>query len=352
MKKLIGLLLLLTIFIVGCSSSESDKSANAKSDSSGDSEKQIELSLNTFHPTTDPAVESVFEEWSKLVEEETAGRVTITNYYANQLGAADTGLQDVAGQVYDITLLSPILFNDSELYPFTIAALPYAIPGNEAGFNVLKNFYEKYQKEEKVEYLGAGLADSFVLWSVDQIKTVDDIKGLQVRTASASQVELVKSWGAIPVSIPVADVYESFQKGTLDAAIFSLVGGKDWNYHEVAPYVATMPISTLPFIPVINKEKFASLPEDLQAVFKNNLGPKLGELFAKHYADSTLKVKEEFKGKEIIDLTDEELLTFQKQNKAIWDDWVKNANEKGFDGDAMMKDFQQLITDEGLSLPY
>src|SRR5690606_22159760 len=49
------------------------------------------------------------------------------------------------------------------------------------------------------------------------IKTVDDIKGMNIRT-SPSEIErgIVSSFGANPITLPIGDVYTALQTGTID----------------------------------------------------------------------------------------------------------------------------------------
>src|SRR5690606_4458681 len=173
----------------------------------------------------------------------------ITWYHNSVLGTSDTMLQDVSAGVFDMAYISPILFDKSEMFPYTIANLAFAISDSARGAVVMQKFLEKYEDpQENIEYLGIGTSDAYVLWSKEPIRTVDDLKGKNIRVASEVQIELTKNWGANPVATPVADMYDALQKGTLDGAIFSLVGAEAWNYHEVAPYITTIRTSNPAFI--------------------------------------------------------------------------------------------------------
>lgn len=361
MKKILGLLVLMIVFIVGCSSNESSNtnssSGSSDASSNSNSEEVIELSLNTWYPTSDPFIEAAFGKWEDYVEEKTNGRVVIQSYHANQLGTADTMLPDLIGGVYDIGTVSPILFDDTEMFPYTISNLAFAIPDAKIGSNVMRKFLDKYNEVQEIEVLGTGNSDAYVIWSTKPIRSIEDVKGKKIRAISDVHIDLVKSWGASPVATPVADIYEAFQKGSLDAAVFSLVGAASWNYHEVAPYITNIAISTPTFMPSMNKDTFNSLPEDIQTLFKEDFGPKLAELWGNYYYESTTQLIEEHpektKGKgEVITLSPEDAKPFQSLSKDIWDTWVKDANEKGFPGEEMLSDFKKFIVEEGGTLPF
>lgn len=360
MKKIIGLLVLLAIFAVGCSTSEKSNTSskeNAESTTNTNNDKAVELSFSTWFPTSDPLVETGFKEWEEMVKEKTDGKVNIVSYHANQLGTADTMLQDLAAGVFEIAPVSPILFNDSDLFPYTISNLPFAISDAKTGTKVMSKFLEKYSTAKDIEILATGNADPYVLWSTKPIENIDDMKGMKIRAISQVHIDLVKSWGASPVAIPVADIYEAFQKGTLDGAVFSLVGGASWNYFEVAPFITNIAVSTPTFMPSMNKDAFNSLPEDLQILFKEELGPALTEIWSEHYFEYTNKFieahEENTKGKgKVIDLSPEEAKPLKEPSKEIWDAWVEEANEKGYPGEEMINDFKSYLLEEGVTLPF
>jgi TRAP-type C4-dicarboxylate transport system substrate-binding protein len=55
---------------------------------------------------------------------------------------------------------------------------------------------------------------------------------------------------------------------------------------------------------------------------------------------------------EIITLSEEELNKFKSFAKARWDEWIKDADERGYDGEKLMNEFKELLESEGLPLPY
>lgn len=69
------------------------------------------------------------------------------------------------------------------------------------------------------------------------VKTLDDMKGLRIRVPSALGAETVKAVGAIPVTMPQSEIYESLQRNVIDGAISpwdiisSLKLGEVLNHH-------------------------------------------------------------------------------------------------------------------------
>ena len=178
-----------------------------------------------------------------------------------------------------------------------------------------------------------------------------------MRVQGKSDVPIVEAWEAIPVSIPLDETYEALQKGTLNTAFYSTIGVLGHKYYEVAPYMLKMGTTVTPVTPIMNKDFYNSLPEDLQKMFDEELGPKLSELLGethkKELDAAYVELEKLLEGKgEIIELTSEEEDKFKASAKSIWEEWVTEANAKGHPGDQMMEDFKAMILEAGLELPF
>ena len=74
-------------------------------------------------------------------------------------------------------------------------------------------------------------------WYRKEIKTVEDLKGLKMRMGGGVFGEAMAKLGVVSQNMPAGDVYQSLEKGTLDAAEF--VGPHDdekLGFNKVAPF--------------------------------------------------------------------------------------------------------------------
>jgi TRAP-type C4-dicarboxylate transport system substrate-binding protein len=108
------------------------------------------------------------------------------------------------------------------------------------------------------------------LISKTPIRTLADFKGKKVRTIPAYN-NLIKSLGAEPISLPSADLYQSLQKGIIDAAI---TGANDFvglKLIEVAKYYTALNLgNTAHPQKVFNIDSWNKLPPDIQKIFTDN----------------------------------------------------------------------------------
>ena len=102
------------------------------------------------------------------------------------------------------------------------------------------------------------------------IRTLDDFKGLKMRTVGA-WAQILPGLGASVVSLPGAEVYQALERKVIDATEWATPGENVISgFHEVAKYIivpgAHQP--SAPFEVSINKEKWDTLPDDLKAIIE------------------------------------------------------------------------------------
>jgi len=104
------------------------------------------------------------------------------------------------------------------------------------------------------------------------IKSLKEFNGLKVRVVGLVQGRLVQSIGAQPVSLAISEAYEAMQRGVVDASEVSIpIVDEDSKIYEVAKYWLSPGFHQTSSIHgvLINKAKWAALPEDLKAIVAN-----------------------------------------------------------------------------------
>jgi len=107
--------------------------------------------------------------------------------------------------------------------------------------------------------------------STKPIRTADDIKGLKMRTAGDGGTVLTRM-GASVIMLPGGEVYESMQRGVIDAFEYSTID-TNWtqSFQEVADYMyistSRAPTDGPPI--VINRGKWNGLPAEFQQILQD-----------------------------------------------------------------------------------
>jgi TRAP-type mannitol/chloroaromatic compound transport system substrate-binding protein len=107
-------------------------------------------------------------------------------------------------------------------------------------------------------------------WFRKEIKTPKDFEGLKIRTAGFGGKVLLKL-GAVPQQIPGGEIYQSMERGTIDACEW--VGPYDdekLGFNKVAKYYYTPGVMELEAnnVLMVNKTAWAALPPRYQAALR------------------------------------------------------------------------------------
>jgi len=102
------------------------------------------------------------------------------------------------------------------------------------------------------------------------IKTIEDLKGLKLRTAGSAQAHMCRALGVIPTEMSAGEVYMGLQRGTIDGA---MSGPMRWylsKWYEVCPYLTqeySLPYMT--FWLAINSEVWKGLSPSHQSILSD-----------------------------------------------------------------------------------
>ena len=130
---------------------------------------------------------------------------------------------------------------------------------------------EIHRKLLNATYLGAlGSQLPFQLYTVKKVSSLDELKGLKIRT-SAMYVDFLKALGTTPVNIKPSEIYQGLERGVADGMMWPLYSIRPWGWHEVAKYVVGPGFYKVSHPLLMNAKKWDALPKDIQAVLMQAL---------------------------------------------------------------------------------
>ena len=108
-------------------------------------------------------------------------------------------------------------------------------------------------------------------WFKNELKSVDDLKGIRFRTPGLGG-RVWEKLGATVTNMAAGEIFQALQSGTLDAAEF--VGPYNdlaLGFHQVAKnyYMPSFVEAGLATELVVDKKKYQELPDDLQAIIRD-----------------------------------------------------------------------------------
>ncbi len=309
----------------------------------------ITLSYSIFFPPTH-AQGIAGENWAREIEKRTAGRVKINVYAGGTLAKAPATYTAVTGGIADIGM-SCFAYTRGRFPVMEAVDLPLGYPDGKTATMAANEFYKKMQPAElddvKVMYLhahGPGL-----LHTKKPVKTIADMKGLKVRSTGFS-AKVVTALGGVPVAMPQPATYEALQKGVVDGTFAPIETLKGWKQGEVVKYTTNcrdIGYTTAMFV-VMNKQKWAQLPADIQKVFTEVSQEWIrvqGETWDKADQEGLAFTRE--LGNEIIELDPKQNALWVEAAQPVLDGYIEGMKKKNLPGEKAVLELQNLIKKSG-----
>ncbi|GAB5375999.1 MAG: hypothetical protein AcusKO_24610 [Acuticoccus sp.] len=116
----------------------------------------------------------------------------------------------------------------------------------EGGKEVLQKLFDEHFPGVHVVACGTYNRESFV--STVPINSVEDLKGLKIRSPEGMAADVFRRAGAAPVALPASETYGALERRVIDAADNSAYVNNDANgMHKIAKYPIYPGIHSMPF---------------------------------------------------------------------------------------------------------
>lgn len=272
---------------------------------------QQELKLASFVPPGHIIWTDVITPWTREVAKASNNQLTVRMFPAMQLGGRPPELyrQMVQG-ISDITFTLPG-YTSADFPMMALTELPGTAVSADDGTRKLWTHFDKYLardfKDSKVLMLWN--SDSASLMSRSKpIRTLEDLKGMKIRTPSAAQSAQLEALGAIPIDMPANQIYNNLDRGVIDASMIPMSAALDFKLIEVAKYFTIEPpLGRSPFLVAMNRARYEKLPPELKKVIDDTTGLKLSlkgaETYDKINGEAVAQAK---KTRELITLSPQE----------------------------------------------
>jgi TRAP-type transport system periplasmic protein len=337
-----GLLLALLLLFTLTSAADAQQKSQPQA-------KQIELKFATLRGPTDPNALRWQIPLMQEIEKQTGGKVKITPFWSEALGKASEQFNLVKSGVADMTDF-PGSYTPGKFLVGEIGNLPFAAkdPANirKAMAKLLDKGYFKASWGE-VEVLGWNNTTFYeILFRKDKPLTFEALAGKKIRTPGGYMTEFLKAINAVPVNIPIADAYQSWERGMVEGWMHPM--GAFYNF-KLSDFSNKSLLKLDPMIManaclIINKEKWASLDKDTQRIIRK-IASDYEDVYAKanEYADGlALKVMNE-KGVEVYTLPAPEMDKLKKAASSVWKKYIADVDRTGADGKAIVAEYIAIL---------
>ena len=302
-----------------------------------------ELRLSTFVPPVHVIYREIITPWAQELAKATNGEVKVTLYPSMQLGGKPPELfrQTVDG-VVDLCFTLPGY--TSPAFPRVgIIELPGLKEDGLAATNMMWDLLDPYLLPEfkgtKVIALW-GAEDAGLMSRGKAFRSMDELKGLRMRSPSAAQAKQLQYMGAVPIAAPITQVYQGLERGTMDGAMVPFTTILDFRLGEVAKgFTISGPIfGRSVFLIAMNKNKYDSLSPGARAAIDKLSGRELSLKATGVYIKRAEQAVDSVRGKaDVVTLSQSEQQRIGKVLRPIIDEWIKEMEPKGIPAREMLK---------------
>ena len=314
---------------------------------------EYKLTLHHFFSPNEPAQTMMLRPWADEVEKLSNGKVKINIAPGMSLGGRPSELikQVQNGRVDLIWTING--YSDRKFIRSEVFELPFIHTNDPVATNLaMREMFESDLKEdyENLEVMFLHVHQGQAIQSKGySVRKPEDLRGKRARVPSRTGAWVLEELGAKTVSVPVTRIPQTLQRNIATTVLipFNVQPLLGLNRHITSfteGHEQTR-FGSVVFQVSMNKEKWDSLPPEIQAVFRKasdeNFLRRIGKVW-KDDEQRGVDLMTKFKREHIV-LTKEETEVFRKKLEPVIDRWVKDVKKDGIDGKALVKKAKKLI---------
>ncbi len=292
----------------------------------------VELTLSHMAPAGS-VLDKQLSAWAEKVKKDSGGKLSIRIFPGATLikpvetfAGIEKGIADL-GSSYRYSRAGAELTGILSMF---LAGVPNSATGSSIVAEVWKNFPEFRKEWETVKVLWINSSGPAVVATTKPVRTMADLKGLELRVPVPEAADALKALGGTPVSMTSADMVIGIQKGTVHGGLVFKEAIEAFKLPVKYVTEFGMYQSSNWFL-VMNLDKWKKLPPDLQKVIDNSLQWGRNEsIKAFDAADASAVEYGKKQGMEFIKLSPEEEARWFAVVEGVYKKHAADLDAKGY----------------------
>lgn len=288
------------------------------------------LRFAVFTPDREETFRTVMVPFAEAVNAAVPGVVEIEMFPNGALGRnpvqqAQMVLDGVADIAWTVASYTPGRFHENEVFE-----LPGLFADMREGTLVFTRLVQAGKIAGYEEYVPIGTFTTapYSIHTRGAVRSLADLAGKTIRSASAVEGETLRQFGAVPIGMPVTEVAEAIGRNTIDGTTLHPSPLFDFGVERVTNTHYFITLGLVPLAIVMNRAKFDALPEAAQAAILEHSGMWTAERFIEHigaYNASLVQKLEDERRHTVIHPTDAERAQMQEKFDAVIETWAAAA---------------------------
>lgn len=289
------------------------------------------------------------EDWTKEITEATDGRVQFVIYHGGALGSGAESVDLVINGTADICWTSAGMYTGRFPLSEGFALAGIFTSGVEAlpvYWDTFQNFPDLEKEWGEVKVLGwASLCGKPIGTANKKIETLDDFKGLRLRSTQALEIEMLNVLGAVPMSFSIVDSYENLEKSVCDGVLNDWHNQKAFSLQDVLHYESSQQLDYGQHGVFMNWDSYNSMDPETKAIFDQYTGEYVSKMMAEYW-DSCVDVQMQASidaGNEIYDIPEDVWQAVIDAGGVAFDNWVKEKDAAGYNASGFAKALAESV---------
>ncbi len=329
------------LLISGCEGSSKNIADNTEL-ADEQTTKIIKLKFANYFPA-ESGQGKIGQEFADDINKLTDGQVEVEYYPGGMFIGPDKTYDGVTQGIVDIGL-SSLSYNFGRFTQTEVLDLPLGFPNAWVANHVAVDYYNEFQPKEFDDVHMLTLHSSAVnnIFTVNkQVKTPEDLKGLKIR-GTGYIAKLVEASGAAPVAVTTPETYDSLSKNLPKNLYKNIIDGVMLPYETILTFrlgevtknvTEIWPLGQVyTFYIVMNNKKWDQLTPDLQNTITEYVQGGFSKKLTTMWNDIDISgykyVRES--GYSITELSQDELVAWNKLSDKVIEDYVNSMVSKGY----------------------
>lgn len=233
------------------------------------SEEGITINFSTWHPSESMEVQTVWIPMLDALKVGSGGRITYALFDGEVLGSGPEHYEIVANGRSDMGYAT-LTWTPGRFPLSDVLSLPASIECKETSTDIGNAVYDRALREEfsDVKVIELNPCINSHLWTKEPVSTLEDVRGLRIRSPGGLQTRCIEAIGAEPVFMPLDSVRGAMENGTIGGIVTCPSMVQSFGLGDVADHCTLVTFGCVGEGLFMNLEAWDKTPEDLLPIIE------------------------------------------------------------------------------------
>lgn len=232
--------------------------------------ENVTINFSTWHPHESMEIQTVWIPMLEALKDRSGGRIDYVLFDDGALGSGPEHYDIIADGRSDMGYAT-LTWTPGRFPLSDVLSLPASIECKETATEIGKAVYGRALMGEfsDVKVIEVNPCINSHLWTKEPVRTLEDVKGMRVRSPGGMQTRCIEAIGAEPVFMPLEDVREAMENGSIDGIVTCPPMVQSFGLGDVADHCTLITFGCVGEGVFMNLDVWERLPDDLKPIIED-----------------------------------------------------------------------------------